>query len=56
MGARRVSGYDNSPDYGGPKPSWREVASVVLVIVIVIVTIAGAVWALRRLLVAWGLV
>jgi hypothetical protein len=43
-----MSGYENS--------SWREVASIVLVIVIVIITIAGAIWALRRLLVAWGLV
>jgi hypothetical protein len=51
-----VSGYENSPDSGGPSPSWREGASIVLVIVIVIVTIVGAIWALRKLMLYWGLV
>jgi len=50
-----LSGYDNSPNYGGPEPSWREGAVIVLVVVLVIVIVAGAIWALRRLLLHWGL-
>jgi hypothetical protein len=46
-----LSGYENSPDYGGPDPSWREVA----VILAVIVTVACAIWALGWLLLYWGL-
>jgi hypothetical protein len=49
-----MSGYEKSPDYGGPEPSWREGAVIVLVIVLVIIALAGAIWALRRLLLAWG--
>jgi hypothetical protein len=44
------------PDYGGHNPTWREVAAIVLVIVLVIVTITGAIWALRRLLPALGVI
>jgi hypothetical protein len=51
-----MSGYDESPDYGGPEPSWREGAVIVLVIVLVIAIIVGAIWALRQLLLYWGLV
>ena len=40
------------PDYGGPEPSWRETG----VILVVIITLAGAIWALRRLLLDWGVV
>jgi hypothetical protein len=53
MGVQGVGGYENSP--GGPDPSWREGASIVLVIVIVIVTIVGAIWSLRKLMLYWGL-
>jgi hypothetical protein len=49
-----MSGYEKSPNYGGPNPSWREAVVMVLVFVLVIVAIAGAIWALRRLLLAWG--
>jgi hypothetical protein len=49
-----MSGYDKSSDYGGPDPSPRKEAVTALVLVIVAVT--GAIWALRRLLVFWGLV
>jgi hypothetical protein len=45
----------DSPDYGAPEPSWREAAVILLVIVLVIVVLGGAIWALRRLLLAWGL-
>src|SRR5262245_13036766 len=51
--ARRVSGFDNSPDYGGPDPSWRE--GVVIVLALVDCRRRRAIWALRRLLLAWGL-
>ena len=43
------------PDYGGPEPSWRE-TGVIRVILVVIITLAGAIWALRRLLLDWGVV
>jgi hypothetical protein len=46
-----MTGYENSPDYSGPEPSWREA----VVILAVIVTVAGAIWALRHLLLHWGL-
>ena len=39
-------------DYGGPEPSWREAA----LILALIVTLAVAIWALRCLLLYWGLV
>jgi hypothetical protein len=26
------SGYERSPDYGGPEPTWRGIAAIVLVI------------------------
>jgi hypothetical protein len=45
-----MTGYESSPDFGGPEPSWREAA----VILAVIGTIAGAVRALRQLLLWWG--
>jgi hypothetical protein len=48
--------YKNSPDYRGYNPTLREVAAIVLVIVLVIVAITGAAWALRRLLPALGLI
>jgi hypothetical protein len=47
-----MTGYENSPDYGGPEPSWCEAA----VILAVIVAVVGTIWALRRLLLYWGLV
>lgn len=46
------SGYEKSPDYGGPEPSWRETIAML----IAIATIVGVLYGLRRLLVAWGLV
>jgi hypothetical protein len=46
-----MSGYENSPDYGGPNPSWREAA----VILAIISAIAAAIWALRRALLYFGL-
>jgi hypothetical protein len=49
-GSFRLSGYENSPDYGGPDPFWREAA----VILAAIITLAGAIWALRPLLLHWG--
>jgi hypothetical protein len=45
-----LSGYENSPDYGGPEPSWREAA----VILAVIVAGVGTIWVLRGLLLWWG--
>ena len=51
----RVSGYEKSPDYGGPDPSWREGAVIVLVVVLAIAATVGAIRAVRRLLLAWGL-
>ena len=47
-----MSGYEDSPDYGGPDPSWREAA----VILAVIVTLLSAIWMLRRLLLDCGFV
>jgi hypothetical protein len=47
-----MTGYENSPDYGGPEPSWREA----VVILAVIVAVVGAIWALRQVLVWCGLV
>lgn len=55
-GEIRLSGYDNSPNYGGPESSWREAAVIVLVIVLVIFIVAGAIWALHRLLLGSGVV
>jgi hypothetical protein len=46
-----MSGYEKSPDYGGPEPSWREGAKILAVIAVV----AAAVWCLRQLLLYWGL-
>jgi DNA-binding MarR family transcriptional regulator len=51
-GEIRLSGYENSPDYGGPEPAWREAA----VILAVFGAIAGAIWALSRLLSYWDLI
>jgi hypothetical protein len=51
-----MSGYENSPDNGGPKPSWREAAVILVVVLAMVGTLTGAIWALRRLLVAWGIV
>lgn len=33
---KMASGYEKSPDYSGPPPSWRELA-VILVIIVVLV-------------------
>jgi hypothetical protein len=32
----RLSDYDQSPDYGDPEPSWREVIFVFIVIALVV--------------------
>lgn len=47
-----VSGYEKSPDYGGRPPSWGET----IVMLLVIAAIAGALYGLRQVLVAYGLV
>ena len=51
-GEIRLSGYENSPDYGGPEPWWREAGAILAVIG----TVAGAICELRRLLLYWGLI
>lgn len=38
------SGYENSPEYGGPPPTWRGTAGVVLVMLAVC---ALAIWVVR---------
>lgn len=45
-----MTGYEKSPDYGGPEPSWREPPHILMIIAV----IAFAIWLVRQVwLYAW---